>query len=564
MDYKKMFLYAGLVVVALMLWNAWQRENPPVNNAAPNRVVTSNTAQLSTQSGAGTVPSVPTTNQAVKNKVPSAAKSLQQGRYIQVKTDVLNVRIDTRGGNIEQASLLRYPQSLHSKDNVTIFNSTGDDFYVAQSGLTGASGPDTQRGQAQYRAVNHRYVLAKNQNKIAVPLVWRNAQGIEITKTFIFKRNSYAINMDYSVKNNSDKPWTGYLYTQLARKQPEKHGSVLTQVASFTGGAISSPAEHYQKIKFKDFGVQAQNQNITGGWAAMIQQYFLSAWVPPANQTYQYYSKVSDDGIYTLGMIGPGMTVYPAHQLQTSNKLYVGPAIASRLNAVAPYLSMAIDYGWLFFISKIIFWLMSILHGILSNWGWAIIFTTIVIKVLFYPLSDKSFKSMAGMRKLQPRMAQLKERYEGDRAGLSKATMELYRKEKVNPLSGCLPILIQIPVFIALYWVIIQSVEFRLAPWMLWVKDLSVHDPYYILPVVMGGLMFLQQKMSPPPPDPTQAKVMMFMPVIFTVFFLHFPSGLVLYWITNTLFTICHQFYVYRRFDQQQKSKKQIKAKKVN
>lgn len=560
MDYRKTALYAALVVVALILWNSWQREFPPQADNPTITVATSTAPNISNVPGSSSG-AVPTTNSLVPHTMAAKAaltssKSSTTGKTISIKTDLLNLTIGLKGGDIEHADLLQYPLGLHDKTNkVTLFTRAGDNYYIAQSGITGPQGPDTQKGPVQYSTTKTQYTLRAGQKELVVPLVYRAANGLELTKTYTFKRDSYTIDTGYKIHNNSNKAWKGYVYTQLARNQPERSSSLIAHYASFTGGAISSPKEHYQKLKFKNFASEPVNENITGGWAAMIQQYFLTAWVPPAGQTYHYYTQANNN-IYTVGMMGPQLTVHASQTLQTHNKLYVGPAIASRLNALAPYLSMTIDYGWLFFISKIIFWLMMLIHGFIGNWGWSIILTTIVIKALFYPLSDKSFRSMANMRKMQPRMQQLKERFADDRAGLSKATMELYRKEKINPLSGCLPILIQIPVFIALYWVIIQSVELRLAPWMFWIKDLSVHDPYYILPVLMGVCMFVQQKMSPPPPDPTQAKVMMFMPVIFTVFFLHFPAGLVLYWITNTLFTICHQFFVYKKVERADKMKK--------
>ena len=560
MDYRKIALYAALVVVALVLWNTWQREFP-ATSAAQSTVATSQTqsAVPSTPSASSnatnsSVPSVPQSKHVTKqqqSKVITANK-----RIITVKTDVLNIGIDTLGGNLEQASLSTYKQENNPQQNVTLFNQNPNTYYIAESGLTGTQGPDTQKGQVTYHAAQSSYNLNSGKKTLTVDLTWRSAQGLLITKSYVFTRGSYAVAMHYKVQNQTGKPWNGYVYTQLARKQPAKEGSMLTHYATFTGSAVSSQAEHYQKLKFKNFADEPLNQNASHGWAAMIQQYFLSAWVPPAEQNYHYYTTVNND-VYTVGMIGPQQAVASGKTLTTTNMLYVGPAIASNLDQLSPYLNMTIDYGWLWFISKFIFWIMTLIHHVVGNWGWAIIFTTIVIKLIFYPLSDKSFRSMAGMRKLQPKMVQLKERFGSDRQALSKATMELYKTEKVNPLSGCLPIVIQIPVFIALYWVIMQSVEFRMAPWMLWIKDLAVHDPYYILPVIMGGLMFLQQKMSPPPADPTQAKVMMFMPVIFTVFFLHFPAGLVLYWITNTLFTILHQLYVYKRVAKQDKEKKQ-------
>jgi YidC/Oxa1 family membrane protein insertase len=404
------------------------------------------------------------------------------------------------------------------------------------------------------------YTMSPDQQTLTVKLFW-NGNGLSVVKSFIFTKGSYDIQMKYDVTNRAGKAWTGYVYTQLARTEPLQQSSLLTHYATFTGGAISSPSDHYQKIKFDNFGTDATNQTTTQGWAAMVQQYFLSAWVPDPTLTYHYYSSVNNStGVYTLGMMSSALTVSPGQTITANNQLYVGPAIASNLNQVSPHLSMTIDYGWLWFISQIIFWAMKIIFDIIGNWGWAIIVVTLIIKAIFYPLSNKSFHSMAKMRKLQPRIAQLKERFGDDRQAMSKAMMDLYREEKVNPLGGCLPMLVQIPVFIGLYWVIVQSVELRQAPWILWVNDLSIHDAYYILPVIMGGLMFLQQKLSPPPPDPTQAKVMMFMPIIFTALFLGFPSGLVLYWITNTLVTVIHQYVILLKYEREEKEKKITKA----
>ncbi len=560
MDFRKIAIYAAIIIVALFLWNAWQRDFPANKAPTTSKQPAQASHSSNNSSSVPVVPQTPKAQQKAKSTVPQATTHAKvSGQFIHVRTDVLDLLIDTHGGNIERASLLKYPLSLKEKQQkVTLFNTSDNNYYVAQSGLTGKQGPDTQKGIARYTTTKKQYILHAGQKELRVPLRWKNAHGLIVTKTYVFTRGSYEINMDYHVVNQGIKPWTGYVYTQLARTEPKHSGSMLMHYATFIGAAISSPAEHYQKLKFKNFASEPLSQDVQGGWAAMIEQYFLSAWVPPSQQIYHYYTKVNN-GIYTVGMIGPALTVQPSKTLNTQNKLYVGPAIASKLNAVAPYLSMTIDYGWLWFISKVIFWLMKLIHQFVGNWGWSIILTTVVIKILFYPLSDKSFRSMAKMRRLQPKMAKLKERFGSDRQALSRATMEMYRKEKVNPLGGCLPILIQIPVFIALYWVIMQSVELRQAPWLFWVRDLSVHDPYYILPVIMGGLMFVQQKLSPPPPDPTQAKVMMLMPLIFTVFFLQFAAGLVLYWITNTLVTILHQYYVIRKVEHQAKLKKHKK-----
>lgn len=552
MDFRKTALYVAIAIVIVILWNAWQHEFLP-QKAEP--AAQTQTAPAATKAAsASSVPTVPT----AKTSTPTHAAPITTHDVkglITIKTDVLKVLINPKGGNVVRAELLDYPAEKGSKQGKLLFNQQPTTRYIAQSGLTGKMGPDTQSGPVTYQVASQNFQLKSGQDSLKVNLHWKNSKGLSVTKQYVFTKDSFAIKTNFIVDNQTAKSWTGYVYTQLARVQPPKEHHGIAHYATFIGAAVSSPSEHYKKLKFKNFASEPLNQNAKDGWAAMIEQYFLSAWVPNKDAEYHYYTTAAN-GLYTVGMIGKAWTVAAGQQLSTSSTLYVGPAIASRLDKLSPHLSMTIDYGWLWFISKFIFWIMKLLHGIIGNWGWAIIFTTVIIKLIFYPLSDKSFRSMAAMRRLSPKMQSLKEKHEGDRAGLSRATMELYRKEKVNPLSGCLPIAIQIPVFIALYWVIIQSVEFRMAPWMLWIHDLSVHDPYYILPVIMGGLMFLQQRMSPPPPDPTQAKIMMFMPVLFTVFFLQFPSGLVLYWITNTLFTICHQFYVYRSEDKKFKAKK--------
>lgn len=541
MDYRKIGLYAALIIVTILLLNAWEREFPPQVNTATTVATVNATAS-----------NVPLVQQA-KQAAP-LLNTQEKNNLIYVKTDTLNVTIDALGGNVVQTTLLNYPEILGSNNDIQLFNQNNDTYYIAQSGLTGTQGPDTPEGQVRYNSEKNNYELTSDQNNLTVSLHWRNAQGLMVTKNFVFQRGSYAIGVNYQVENNNAKAWTGYSYTQLVRTEPAMQGSFLTHYATFVGAAISTKTGEYQKLKFNNFADEPVSQDSQGGWAAMVQQYFLSAWVPVATQNNHYYTTVSGDK-YTVGMVSAPITIAPKQTFNLNQTLYVGPAIASNLDVLSPHLSMTIDYGWLWFISKIIFAVMTFVHNFVLNWGWSIIITTILIKLIFFPLSDKSFRSMAVMRKLQPKIQQLKERFGEDRQAFSRAMMDLYRQEKANPLSGCLPILIQIPVFIALYWVIIQSVEIRQAPWLFWVKDLSVHDPYYILPVIMGLLMFVQQKMSPPPPDPTQAKVMMFMPVIFTVFFLNFPAGLVLYWITNTLFTIIHQFWVYQRADKQKPKK---------
>lgn len=563
MDYKKIALYAAILVVALIMWNTWQRDFPPTTPT--NNNVTTTSANNPAVAAIANNTAVPIINHSVQQRPAHTTTTVEGAHLIQVKTDVLNVVINTLGGNIEQAQLLKYRQKLDKNSApVELFNTDPTNYYVAQSGLTGSEGPDTQKGQVIYQASQNSYALAPSTSsgtqQLQVHLTWRN-NALTVVKTYTFTQGSYAVQMRYDITNDSGKNWTGSVYTQLARTPPTEHHSLLTSYATYNGAAISSPDDHYQKVKFSNFADSPINQATTNGWAAMIQQYFLSAWVPPAQQNYTYYSSVSGN-IYTIGMYSNPITVASGRTATASSNLYVGPAIATNLDQLSPYLHMTIDYGWLWFIAQFIFWMMKHIYDFVGNWGWSIILVTIIIKIIFYPLSTKSFRSMAYMRKLQPKVQQLKEKFGDDKAGMSRAMMDLYRKEKVNPLSGCLPIIIQIPVFIALYWVIMQSVELRHAPWILWVKDLSTHDVYYILPVIMGLLMFLQQKLSPPPPDPTQAKVMMFMPVIFTVLFLGFPSGLVLYWITNTLTTVLHQYYIMYKVEQEEKHKQQKLALK--
>jgi YidC/Oxa1 family membrane protein insertase len=342
----------------------------------------------------------------------------------------------------------------------------------------------------------------------------------------------------------------------MRENTPPNNKQGLSNMATFFGAAISSPEKRFQKISFKEMAQQNLNQTITGGWAAMIQHYFVSAWVPEANTTQQYFSRVMPDGLYTIGMIGPKLSIAPGGTYNTSATFYAGPSISNQLEKAAPGLQLTIDYGWFWFISSIIFWMMQHIYNLVGNWGWSIVLVTLVIKLMFYHLSAKSYRSMSVLKKLQPRINTLKERYGDDKQKFTQATLELYKKEKVNPMSGCLPILIQIPVFIGLYWVLVESVQLRQAPFILWIHDLSIKDPYYILPLLMGISMFLQQRLSPPPADPTQAKIMMLMPVVFTLLFLNFPAGLMLYWFVNNLLSFLQQWYIMHSIEKVEKTEK--------
>jgi YidC/Oxa1 family membrane protein insertase len=339
------------------------------------------------------------------------------------------------------------------------------------------------------------------------------------------------------------------MYGQLQRMEAKEEGQSAFMY-TYQGGAIYSPEDHYQKVSFDDMVDSPLGRDVSNGWVAMLQHYFVSAWIPPAENAEHFYSKALSGGRYVIGTYSPAVTVPPGETGRLSKGLYVGPKLQSQLETVAPGLDLTRDYGWLAVIAQPMFWLLDQIHRVVNNWGWAIIIFTILLKLALYPLSATSYKSMAGMRKLAPRIQALKDRYGDDKQRMQQAMMEIYKKEKINPLGGCLPILVQIPFFIALYWVLLESVELRQAPWILWIQDLSVKDPYFVLPVLMGVSMFAQQKLNLQPPDPMQAKIMMSMPFVFTIFFAFFPSGLVLYWFVNNLFSIGQQWYITRKIEQ--------------
>ncbi len=557
MDIKRIVLYVALAVVAMMLWNAWQQDY-----GTQAKAPVENTTQQTTPSALVNVPSVPNvasvtaTGKSRPSGPKTEASQVPANRIITVTTDLLRVKIDKLGGNIIEAQLLKFPKKLNDKnDPVQILSDNPATYYTAQSGLTGKQGPDTAKGQVEYTSVKNNYQLENGSNKVSVNLQWKNAEGLKVNKVITFYRDKYVMDVNYNVDNQSSTAWSGHAYGQIRRLEQDKKGSLLS-LHTFIGASLSTPDEHYKKYSYSKLGKKDVKTKARGGWLAMQQRYFLSAWVPMQNQINQYYSSVSSNKIVTFGFVGPLLSVAPGATATTGAKLYVGPEISARLKAIAPNLELTIDYGWLSFISVAIFWVMKHIFNVIGNWGWAIILTTLMIKLLFYKLSETSYRSMAKMRKLAPRMKQLKERYADDKQKMSQATMEMYKKEKVNPLTGCLPILVQIPFFIALYYVLIESVELRQAPFIFWIHDLSIKDPFYVLPVLMGISMFMQQKLNPPPPDPTQAKVMMMLPFVFTIFFATFPAGLVLYWLTNNCASILQQWYILRRYEKSEAAKK--------
>ncbi len=518
MDNKKIFLYALLALVCFSIWSAWQKDY----GVKP--------APVKTEAAAASQEAVPALE---KPKPVKIAEKIPEQRIVHMRTDVLDLAIDTLGGNVIGAKLLKYPVALKKPDiPVQIFSDAPDNLYVAESGLIGIQ----NHKSLQYQ-VSHK-------GPYTVNLSWRNSLGVAVIKTFILDKGGYAINVNYQIKNNSGKDVSGQFYSQIRRKKPTEKGGIFS-LHTYQGAAISSPEIPYEKIDYKKLDEKDLTRDIKGGWMAMQQRYFLSAWIPDQETTHHYYSHVADD-IYTLGMTN-AISIAKGQKINFGAKLYVGPEIEDNLAPLAKSLDRTIDYGWLWLLSAAIFWLMKQIYRFVGNWGWAIVIVTILIKLVFYKFSEASYVSMAKMRELGPKMKALKERYGDDRQKMSQATMELYKKEKINPLSGCLPQLIQIPFFIALYYVLLEAVQLRQAPFIFWIHDLSVRDPYFILPVLMGISMFLTQKITPMSPDPAQQKMMMIMPVFLTVLFASFPAGLTLYWLVNYICTGLQQWYVMRK-----------------
>lgn len=546
MDTQRLLLFVGLSLVLFLLWDAWQREiNPPVEK--PAAAVSEQMSRPSSPSDVpiGTETSTPAASPA---QVPGGDDVVQRGKTLEVLTDILRAEIDTHGGDLREVDLLKYPVTPKKPDEpFKLMNDSLPHFFIAQ---TGFASKRPQEG-ILVSAPNHHTtyngrVEKTDQGETRAILEWTSPQGVKFTKTYVFKPDSYIIEVVHQVDNPTTQAWHGNLYQQLQRsgEEPSKGiGSTYT----YTGGVIWSTEDKYQKIKFGDMQDEDLQREITGGWAAMIQHYFLGAWVPVNDAPYTYYTRALPQDLYILGMkAAQEMRVAPQSKESIHSQLFVGPKLQHVLEKIAPGLELTVDYGILTIIAKPLFWLLEKIHGLIGNWGWAIVLLTLLIKLVFYKLSETSYKSMAHMRKVQPRMQAMKERYGGDRQKLNQAMMELYKKEKINPLGGCLPILVQIPVFIALYWMLLESVELRQAPWILWITDLSTKDPYFVLPILMGITMLVQQKLNPTPPDPIQAKVMMALPFVFTVFFLFFPAGLVLYWVVNNTLSIAQQWYITR------------------
>ncbi len=546
---RKIFLYFALAIIGFFLWNAWETDYAP----KPAPVA----ASAAPTSFAGAVPSSQAT--------PGSA-TVSEDRLVNVKTDVLDVQIDKLGGNIVSLKLPKYPTSYETpNDPQSLVTPDINKFYAVETGIVG-NNVDTSK--TIFNTAVSSYQLDPNSNDLSVTLSGK-ADGLDVQKTYTFKRGKYDIGLSSQITNTGNQPWSGSSYNQIKRRGLTADTGTFG-LKTYTGAAISSAEKPYEKISYKEMDKGNLDRNIKGGWLAMQERYFISAWAPNQQENLRYYSSVqplnsSDkpaDRIYTIGYQTPNVTIAPSQTQTINSTLYSGPEITANLKQVAPNLDLTIDYGWLSIFSVPIFKVMQWIYRFVGNWGLAIILVTVLIKLLFYKLSESSYRSMAKMKALQPKLLALKDRYGDDRQKLSQATMELYRKEKVNPLGGCLPMLVQIPVFIALYYVLIESVELRQAPFIFWIHDLSVKDPYYVLPILMGLSWMFQQRLNPPPPDPVQAKMMMLFPVVFTLLFATFPSGLVLYWLVNNCLSILQQWYIMKKVENTQGKKKKAVAKK--
>jgi YidC/Oxa1 family membrane protein insertase len=559
MENHRLLLYFTLFFVIYLLWAEWQMDY------GPKAVVQSQ--QTTAQVAKETSDHIPQPDIVVNTSAVETEKlAAQNSQRILVVTDVVEMEIDTRGGDVKRLMLRKYAVSADKpEEKLNLLTDADINYHIAQSGLVSANAETAPTHNSIYSADETSYRLAEGENELRVPLHWKAADGTEVTKIFILRRNDYSIDVDYSV-NAGKTDWSGSQYMQLVRTPPPSN-SESKFIRTYTGGVVYNQDIKYEKIKFdaiaeddlsdvigiencKNSTTLKQGCTLTNGWLAMIQHYFLAAWIPETGYDYLYYARKSKTAEhYILGARSPAKVIRAGEQDTFRTRLVAGPKLQYKLEEMAPGLELTVDYGVLTIIAKPLFWLLNFFHGWFANWGWAIIFLTITVKALFYKLSEMSYRSMAKMRKVAPRIKAMKERFGDDRQAMSKAMMDMYKREKINPMGGCLPIVVQIPVFISLYWVLLESVEMRHAPFILWITNLSDMDPFYILPVIMGISMFVQQRLNPAPVDPVQQKIFQIMPFAFTIMFAFFPSGLVLYWVVNNLLSITQQYIITRRIE---------------
>ena len=552
MNQTRTFLIFALLAVAYMLFMAWEKDYAP----QPAAAVASSSTSAAPASADGSVPGA--TAAAAPVAVPGTAQEAS-AQLITITTDLLRLTVDTRGGTVVRSELLSYPSVPRTKKDpdpapVRLLDDDRAQYFVAQSGLVSNQG-DAPDHRAVFQAAQSSYALAQGQDELKVDLTWQDAAGLKVTKTFTLKRGSYVVALDQKIDNGSSAAWQGNAYEQLQRVAPAQQHTWWQNFSdpsshSFYGAAWYSPEDKLSTLPFTDFAKKPLNHSITGGWASMLQHYFFVAWIPAAQDANAYTTSVINPDtaqpIYLVRAVGPSLNVAPGQSLTTASRLYIGPKLQGTLDAVAPGLDLTTNYGWLTVVSQPLHWLLSKLHGLTGNWGVAIILLVLGVKAVLWKLTAAQFRSGAKMRKLQPRVNALKERYGDDKVKMQQAMMELYKKEKVNPMSGCLPVLVTMPVFFGLYRVLMESVELRHSPFFGWIHDLSAPDPFFVLPVLYVLVMLATQWLSPSAAgmDPAQQKMMKVMPVLFGVMFFFFPAGLVLYWVVNGATSLAQQWLI--------------------
>ena len=547
MDLQRVILVSAMALISYMLVLQWNEDY-----GQPKQATQAPVASVSAYGSAPVSSDLPAAQESnaaadVPNTGTAAQASSAQAQLISVKTDVLEVLIDTKGGDIIQVALPAHKASLDSELPFVLLEQTANRTYVSQSGLVGANGPDASaEGRPTYSTAQSAYTLEGE--TLAVDLTFADSKGVVITKRFTFNQGSYNVGVDYVVNNASAETFKANLFGQIKRDRSEDPNSSTDMgMQSYLGPVFSTLENNYQKYDFDDIDDANFKATSQDGWVAMVQHYFVSAWIPAAGAEYTYSTRKLN-GNYIAGFISPELTVAPGETQTVSAHFFAGPKEVGHMEATAPNLKLTLDYGWLWWVASPLAWLLHKIYSFVGNWGLAIIGITIVVKAALFHLNAKAFKSMAKMRKFGPEMQRLKELYGDDRQKMSQAMMQLYQKEKINPLGGCLPILAQMPIFIALYWVLMESVELRHAEF-LYLADLSVKDPYFILPILMGASMFIQQSLNPTPPDPMQAKIMKMLPIVFTFFFLWFPAGLTLYWVINNILSIAQQYVINKQIE---------------
>lgn len=567
MQNQRLFLWAALLFVCFLIYQAWTKDHAPA--PAPAQQVAEQSANdeatgspATHASATGEVPEAAPVSDEHPNKSageqsPAASQpAAVSAPSVHVRTDVLDLEISTVGGTITRTQLLSYQHK--SDEPVLVLRHDDDQLFLAQGGLRGLDGSTAPDHRATYRVAQKDYSLGADADSLSVTLTWQK-DGIQVNKIFTFHRGKYQVDVDYQLVNTGGEAWHGDAYMQLTRRHHKQEHSMFNAQSRFFDGPAYFFNDKYEKVDFEDIdslNKDAFAKPVTGGWAGIMHYYFLAALIPPQDAKLRYYTRTGDGNVYSIGAVQPSATVAPGASTEFHQRLFIGPKLQDRLAEVAPGLERSVDYGMLTILSEPLFWLLEKIHSLLGNWGWSIVLLTLLIKVVFYKLSETSGRSMAKMKRITPRIQALKERYKDDRQRMNMAMMQLYKEEKVNPAAGCFPILVQMPVFIALYWVLLYSVELWQAPWMLWIHDLSAPDPFFILPVLVGIAMFAQQRLNPTPAEPMQQKIQMVMPLALIAFYAFMPAGLVIYWFFNTLLSVLQQWQINRIVEREAAAKR--------